>query len=209
MADTTLPYMQAYGNITKGLDKIQTAAEPPRFTVDFLEQTLAMKGGSARPLISYLKRTGFLRTDGTPTETYKRFRNPASRGAAAAAALKQGYAPLYQIAEQAHTLAQPELKGVIMQATGLEADSSVVRAVQGSFKALAAFADFSTSAETDPGDASPDASRDGGGLPPPAGPGVPGLALGYTINLHLPPTSDIAVFDAIFKSLREHILPKP
>jgi hypothetical protein len=48
--------------------------------VDFLEQTLAMKGGSARPLILFLKRTGFLRTDGTPTDRYKRFRNPTSRG---------------------------------------------------------------------------------------------------------------------------------
>lgn len=37
--------------------------------------------------------------------------------------------------------------------------------------------------------------------------GLPGgVTLGYTINLHLPPTSDIAVFNAIFKSLREHLL---
>jgi hypothetical protein len=32
------------------------------------------------------------------------------------------------------------------------------------------------------------------------------LSLGYTINLNLPATSDIAVFNAIFKSLREHLL---
>ena len=35
-----------------------------------------------------------------------------------------------------------------------------------------------------------------------------GINLGYTINLHLPPTSDIAVFNAIFSSLREHLLPR-
>jgi hypothetical protein len=33
-----------------------------------------------------------------------------------------------------------------------------------------------------------------------------GLNLGYTINLHLPAASDVAVFNAIFKSLREHLL---
>ena len=33
-----------------------------------------------------------------------------------------------------------------------------------------------------------------------------GLRLGYTINLNLPATTDIAVFNAIFKSLREHLL---
>jgi hypothetical protein len=33
-----------------------------------------------------------------------------------------------------------------------------------------------------------------------------GLRLGYTINLNLPATSDIAVFNAIFKSLKENLL---
>lgn len=32
------------------------------------------------------------------------------------------------------------------------------------------------------------------------------MNLGYTINLNLPATSDIAVFNAIFKSLRENLL---
>jgi hypothetical protein len=36
-----------------------------------------MKGGSARPVIPYLKRTGFLGADGTPTPLYKSFRNQA------------------------------------------------------------------------------------------------------------------------------------
>ncbi len=33
-----------------------------------------------------------------------------------------------------------------------------------------------------------------------------GLNLAYTINLNLPSTTDQAVFNAIFKSLREHLL---
>ena len=33
-----------------------------------------------------------------------------------------------------------------------------------------------------------------------------GVRLGYTINLNLPNTNDIAVFNAIFKSLKEHLL---
>jgi hypothetical protein len=33
-----------------------------------------------------------------------------------------------------------------------------------------------------------------------------GLSLSYTINLNLPATSDAAVFNAIFKSLKEHLL---
>jgi hypothetical protein len=33
-----------------------------------------------------------------------------------------------------------------------------------------------------------------------------GLNLSYTINLNLPATSDQAVFNAIFKSLKEHLI---
>jgi hypothetical protein len=33
-----------------------------------------------------------------------------------------------------------------------------------------------------------------------------GIHLSYTINLNLPPTPDIAVFNAIFKALRENLL---
>lgn len=34
------------------------------------------------------------------------------------------------------------------------------------------------------------------------------INLSYTINLNLPETSDITVFDAIFKSLKENLLKK-
>jgi Family of unknown function (DUF5343) len=60
MAESKLPYMNGYGNITKGLEKIKGAETPERFSQDFLADTLGMTGGGARPLIAYLKRTGFL-----------------------------------------------------------------------------------------------------------------------------------------------------
>ena len=41
---------------------------------------------------------------------------------------------------------------------------------------------------------------------PPAQASGLGLNLSYTINLNLPATSDIAVFNAIFKSLKENLL---
>ena len=45
--------------------------------------------------------------------------------------------------------------------------------------------------------------------PPPRGDRLPralGMNLGYTINLNLPATTDVAVFNAIFKSLKEYLL---
>lgn len=195
--------MNAYGNITKVLEKIKGAATPERFSQDFLAETLGMKGGSARPVIPYLKRTGFLGPDGTPSTLYKSFRNPSGEGAAAAQALRTGYAPLFKMVEAAHTLDDAQLKGLIVQATGLENNSKVVGAILGSFKALNAFADADASAPAEVPSTADDPVRE---RPETDGAMPSGLGLSYTINLHLPATSDIAVFNAIFKSLREHLL---
>ena len=67
MTESKLPYVTAYGNITKALEKIQQAATPDRFTQDFLATKLGLKGGTPKPVIPFLKRLGFLGSDGVPT----------------------------------------------------------------------------------------------------------------------------------------------
>jgi hypothetical protein len=203
-SDNSLPYLNAPGNITKVLGKISEAETPPRFSLDYLATTLQMPGGSARPVVPFLKRTGFLASDGTPTELYKRFRG-AERGAAAAEALRIGYKPLYRVNEYAHDATDAKLKDLIIQTTGAEKSSGRVVAIASSFKALKAFADFSArkasaSVATEREDDSSSTDERGSDAV------VGGIRLGYTINLHLPPTADIAVFDAIFRSLKEHLI---
>jgi Family of unknown function (DUF5343) len=208
MAEQLLPYVQSYGNITKVLNKIKAASTPPRFTVDYLATTLDMSGGGARPLIPFLKRTGFLGSDGIPTELYKTFRNPAQSGAAVAQALRTGYRKLYEANEYVHEAKDSDLRGLIVQVTGQANDSTIVKSVFGSFKALKAMADFSGQAEQPAESMTDDGKEETEPVTPAViGTGTSrGVNLSYTINLHLPPTSDVAVFNAIFKSLREHIL---
>lgn len=199
------PFVTAYGNITKALNKIQAAATPARFTQDFLATKLGLSGGSARPVIPFLKRTGFLGSDGVPTDLYKRFRNPNERGRAAVQALRNGYRQLYEINEYAHDLSDKDLLGVIVQVTGLEPTSSTVKAMVGSFKALKEFAKFDEVEEEVEREerAEEEETKEEAERRPLAG---QRLGLSYTINLNLPATSDIAVFDAIFRSLKEHLL---
>lgn len=207
MAEGKVPYVTASGNVTKVLEKIQPAATPERFTQDFLSTKLGMSGGSARPVIPFLKRTGFLGTDGAPTDRYKQFRASSTRRRAAADGLRQGYRALYEVNEYAHDLDDKDLKDLIIQVTGADAGSSTVTAVLGSFRALQAFAGFDataveeTVAEEEVDEAARIETHETGELRLPSG-----LSVGYTINLHLPATSDVAVFNAIFKSLRENLL---
>lgn len=198
------PYVTAYGNVKKVLEKIQPAATPARFTQDFLATKLSMKGGSPRPVIPFLKRTGFLGSDGVPTDLYKRFRNSSDRGNAAAEALRKGYASLYEVNEYIHDASDKDLKGVIVQVTGAEPKSPSVRAIMESFKALKEFAKFDGDEvdEDDLEEPTEERRQDGNDRVVLKR----GLGISYTINLNLPPTSDIAVFDAIFKSLKENLL---
>jgi hypothetical protein len=213
LSASQIPYMSAYGSITRALEAIKKASTPDRFTQDFLSTRLGLKGGSPKPVIPYLKRTGFLNSDGSPTDIYIEFRNDAHSGQAAARALQKGYQPLYEINEYVHELEDKDLKGVIIQATGWENSSVNVKAALGSFKALRDFANFDGPA-TPVVDQVIDASST---VAPPSpasqsarsgelGPSISDLRLGYTINLNLPATSDIAVFNAIFQSLKEHLL---
>lgn len=201
MATTNPPYLNAYGTITKTLERVKLAPTPEKFSQDFLATKLDLKGGSPKQVIPYLKRIGFLRSDGSPTPLYERFRNEAQSGAAVAEAMRHGYQTLYDVNEYLHDATDEDIKGVIIQVTGQEKGSKMVGAIFGSFKALREFADFRTPA------APPIESTEEDGEVSPAGEGSPftGFGIGYTINLHLPATSDIAVFNAIFRSLRENL----
>lgn len=206
MSTETPPYINAYGNIEKALNKIIDAQTPPRFTQDFLGTTLGMTGGGAKPVIPFLKRIGMLGGDGVPTEIYKRFRNKPERGAAAAEALKQGYKRLYEINEFVHDANDADLHGIVIQATGLDSKSQIAKNIVASFNAVKKFAKFNIENDANESDeVSEDIELEE--LNSNSGLKLGGqFGLSYTINLNLPATSDIKVFDAIFKSLKENLL---
>lgn len=205
----SLPYITATGNIEKALNGIKAAATPESVSQDFVKTILGIKGGSGNQITSYLKKIGFANSDGKPTAIYTQFRNPSTAGAAAAAALREGYGPLYTRNEYMHQLSDVDLKGLVMEETGAAEDSAVPNLIVSCIKALKKFAKFGTTSgtlvESEERPAPPKndpLELQGGGAPS----GQLGMNLSYTINLNLPATSDIAVFNAIFKSLRSNLL---
>lgn len=208
-----LPYLASPNSIKTALEKIRSAATPDRVTKDFVNTVMQIKGGTGAAIPPYLKRIGFIASDGSPTDLYKRFRNPASGGTAIADAIRVGYRELLQANEYFYLLEDKELQALIVQVTGLEANSSVSKATFATLKSLKSYAKFETQGSPEesvvtPSNASP-ATQPTVSMHIPGGhanTGRVGLNLSYTINLNLPATSDQAVFNAIFRSLKEHLL---
>ena len=205
----TLPYLVTPGSIKTGLEKIRAAATPDRVTQDFVQTKLNIKGGTGTALIPYLKKIGFVASDGSPTELYKRFRYPATAGAAVADAIKLGYRELKKVNEYFYELPDKDLLGLIVQVTGVEEGNKVASLTLSTLKYLKPFADFEQM--------SGGAGTTEAAIPtqvtvpvpsPQAKSAAPnsGLNLTYTINLNLPATADQAVFNAIFRSLKENLL---
>jgi hypothetical protein len=101
---------------------------------------------------------------------------------------------------------------LIVQVTGAEPTSSSAKQILSTLKALKEYADFDALlSEKELGPVlqppkGPAPQANPSQLPPSENLGNLGLNLAYTINLNLPATSDQAVFNAIFRSLKEHLL---
>lgn len=206
-----LPYMLAPGVLSRILDKITVAQQPERFTQDFLGSKLGFDGGSARPAIPFFKRIGLLASDGSPTQLYARFRNPSERGRAMAEALKIGYRNLFERNEYANSLNKDKLKNLVVEITGLEPDHQTVKAVTACFTTLNQIADFESNERAEIVPTLPAQQTETNNNKPHSPTATPngerlGLNLAHTINLNLPETRDIEVFNSIFRSLRENLL---
>lgn len=197
---TSLPYLTSPGTVKTAFERIKQAATPPKFTNDFVQTKLKIKGGTGSSIPPFLKKIGLVGSDGSPTTLYQKFRNTASSGAAIAEAIRIGYKSLYEVNEYAHEAS--DLKGLIVQVTGLEENAPVVDLIKRTFVNLKAEADFESKLD----DAIPTEREAPTTKLSTSKDKTSGLNISYTINLNLPATTNIEVFNAIFKSLRENLL---
>jgi hypothetical protein len=200
--------MAVPGTLVRMLEKIKSAGTPTNFNGDFLAKTLDFKGGNYKTFIPWAKKLGLINSDGTPSQLYKKFRNPTTSKSSLGEALKKGYAELFAKDEACYKLDKTKLKGLVMEATGESHDSKVLELMVNSFwnaKTLAEFDGSKIYTEEDlPEDGSETESSQGGEIS--GSERKINLGLNYTINLVLPKTDDPSVYNAIFKSLRENLL---
>lgn len=183
-------------------DEIKKASVPPKFNQDFLETHLGLKSSSYRAMIPLMKKLGFLDSANVPTQAYKDFRDENQSGTIMAQQIKETYNDLFKAHEYANRLTKDELITKLKTMTGASKDDKVIPCVAGTFLELVKQANFDTKGvkaikitpeevKLHPTTPRSESSK---------------LGISYTINLNLPASTDIEVFNAIFKALKEHIL---
>lgn len=204
-----LPYTSSPGVLRRVLEKIPTSEKPAVFTSDFLGTVMEASGGASRPIIPILKSTGFLNQTGAPTELYAQFQTEAGRSSAALQALRNGFGEIFRRNQYAHKAEEAALIDVIVAITGLPKKEGIVRYILTTFQA---FQDYAKNAREDGNaDEQADAGTPQDSSPPLlnalSGTGVDRLQLAYNINVVLPETTNVEVYNAIFRSLKANLLP--
>ena len=201
------PYIISNNKIEPILAKIRAAAKPERFST---REALIKWGFSAsndRAMVGVLKALGFLNDNGNPTDYYDRLRDPSDWQYVLGERIRDLYSELYAIDTAIHDANETEIKGAISRVTGQEDES--VKRYYATFKTLAGLAKFGPK----PGKA-PETPKKPEGSGPPEHPSRGAAALSpkrdgpdfhYNIQIHLPVTTDITVYNAIFRSLREQL----
>lgn len=189
-------------------------AEPPeRFTYRFLEN-LEFKSTNDRLFIKILKDLGFLDADGVPTDRYFEFLDRSRSERVVAEGIRDAYADLFAVNTRAHELSGTDVKNKLRTLYKGAKSDNVIDRVASTFVALSEYADFTGPARSDTGSEGAENEQDAGkdeehtettdNSTRPSGSLTVG-ALQYHLNIVLPESRDQAVYDAIFKSLRDHL----
>jgi Family of unknown function (DUF5343) len=209
-------------SIPEYFDAMLNAQPPERFSQKFLEN-LGFTSTNDRLFIGILKDLGFLNQDGTPQSRYYEFLDRSRSKQVLAAGIREAFQELFAVNTKAYDLTSDEARNKLRTLYAGSKTDLVIGNVARTFRALCDYADFNedvtteltvASAPEDTPSATPKDVKVSSELKASPTETQPALherdrispnALQYHINIVLPDSRDQAVYDAIFRSLREHL----
>ncbi len=206
-------YTQKPGAIPAYFDAILNAEAPERFTNKFLVN-LEFKSTNDRLFIGILKDLGFLDTDGVPKERYYQFHDRTQSRTVLAEAIRETYSDLFEVNKKANTLSTDDVKNKLRTLYAGSKSDNVISKISSTFTNLCEYADFSSVIKKKVEERDTDTQKSNKTSPESARETdintnenriTPLNSLQYHINIVLPESRDQAVYDAIFKSLRDHL----
>ena len=196
-------YVLPINRIPDLFGKMRDGQAPERFTHQLLKDW-GFRSTNDRAFVPLLKELGFLTVDGKPTHRYQEYRDHSRSKHVMAQALREAYSDIFLIKEHPTTADKTAVEGKFKSFHN--ASDNVAGLMAKTFFGLLALADLSTKKSTVTTAETTDASPVK--VAPPAIEGSIGgrTGLHYNIQIHLPATKDVEVYNAIFKSLRENLI---
>lgn len=199
-------YLTSVKNLPAILDAIKAAQTPKKFTVRFLE-SLEFKSTTDRLVIGVLKALDLLHADGRPTDRYYLYLDQTQSAIVLAEAIRGAYADLFQVDNNAQNLTQNVVVNKFKTLTQGQYSEGVLENMGRTFFSLCKLADFKTKPAAElrqTVDEEPEAEEVDKPTAPKGKMSLGGLH--YNIQIILPESRDPKVYDALFRSLKEHLL---
>jgi hypothetical protein len=201
-------YMTSTKRLPNILEAMQSAQAPKSFSQRFLVQ-LGFTSKGDRLVIGVLKDLDFTDDKNVPKERYYKFLDQSRSGLVLAESIRDAWSDLFAVNVNAHQLTKAEFKGKLKTLSQGQLTDNVLEFHYATFNALVKVADFTV-----------DAAGAGAAIKEPVKeekkkvakvkglvqeePKIGGLV--YNIQIVLPDSRDPAVYDALFRSLKEHLL---
>ncbi|MDF2366488.1 DUF5343 domain-containing protein [Sneathiella sp.] len=204
-------YTVKAGAIPDYFEAILNAEAPERFSHKFLVG-LDFKSTNDRLFIGILKELGFIDTDGVPTPRYFEFLDRSQSPRILASGIREAYSDLFAVNKEAYKLSADEVKNKLRTLYAGSKKDGLIGRIATTFVALCDYADFTGPStkndepvKKDKIEEKPDQKDDIQRAKDKKSKSVNLDSLQYHINIVLPEAKDQAVYDAIFKSLRDHL----
>lgn len=213
--------LNVYGKVEAFFKTIQEGQAPEKFTTQHLKD-IGYASTNFRAFIPLMKSLGFLSEDGIPTQRYHDYRNNVLAPKIMGKAIKEAYSDLFVIKAYPTTQDEELFQGKFKSKFNTS-DANAKKMVK-TFFALLAIADINgvgesvikeqkektvtkdkkkepvlnDKTEIDMTQKEQSVSKESKTIKYPS--------LNYNIQVHLPATKDVEVYNAIFKSLKEHLI---
>lgn len=204
-------YLVTTKNLKPIIDAVIGAQAPSKFTIAFIKN-LGFKSNNDRLYLKLFKDLGLLDSTGVPTNKYFEFIDRTQTKQVLGELVMKAYEDLFALNKTAYKMSKNDVKNKFKTLTQGAKTDNVLSLMANTFKALCEQSDFEKSANIVPvgnddnfeqvDDFANNQKQQLGEI---INKSIT-TEMHYNIQIHLPETKDIAVYDAIFKSLKEHLL---
>lgn len=205
----TNSYLTSTKNLESTINSVINAKAPERFTNKFLED-LGYKSSNDRLVIGMFKALGLLDDNGQPLQRYYEFLDQTQTGRIIAIGIEEAYEDLFNLRKDAQNLTNDEVKNKLKTITQGQKSDKILGLMAMTFRAFCDLADWdSVGTEETNKIETPHVvlkSDNTEKSQTKTDPTTTDMNLHYNIQIHLPETTNMAVYDAIFQSLKKHLM---